>query len=323
MPLAGRDGSVMAQKRNIAVIGGGGFVGRHVHNCWHTMGVSTGTTLRFLLHRSRPDWLLADGIDVRSVDLESRASLREAFEGCQGLINLLRPDGTLRVGTIVERALGALPADPRIVLHTSSIDVYGDSAGELISETTEPAPRTPYAREHLQIERLFTTLQTSSVILRLGKVFGIGGRNLLRMAEQVGMEPAWKLAIRRALNGRRRMHLVAVEFVAAAICSLAVEQATSPNLVLITQDDEADNNFAFVQDRFATAFGRTVRHTRFAPASLLSMAGTMRARPVLDARRRFSGARMRSLSLRPPRPLCESIDRYAAHLAREWENGAG
>src|SRR5690606_21486101 len=94
-------------------------------------------------------------------------------------------------------------------------------------------------------------------VLRLGAVFGAGGRNVVGFAKEMRHAPGWKLALRRALYGDRRMHLVSVETVADALVRAALAPAPlGSQVVLVTEDAAPDNNFAYVQDCLAEAFGR-------------------------------------------------------------------
>jgi len=302
----------------IAVLAGTGFIGRHIADLWPKTA-KLNEKLRILVHRSRPDWVLQPHVQLCSVDLESRASLAAALSGCDGVINLLRPDGSGRTASIMGNVLAALPTDAQVLVHASSIDVYGKAGGRIVTEASPSVPCTPYAQEHLAMEGLVAQAFIPVTTLRLGAVFGSGGRNLLRMAHQVANEPAAKLALRRALNGRRRFHLVSVEFVAAAIVRLATREVEAPGLLLLTEDVDEDNHFAFVQSRFAAAFGRFVPRVGFAPSSLLTAAGALQGRSVVDPLRRFSNARAGGLGLSAPCSFSESIDRYAARLAHEWK----
>lgn len=305
----------------IAVLAGTGFIGRHIADLW-TAIAKPDRRLRLLVRRPPPDWAPMPHAEFYPVDLESSATLRGALSDCDGLINLLRPDGTGRTLSIVRNVLAALPSHAQAVIHASSIDVYGNAGARLVTEDSPAAPPTPYAQEHLAIEAKVARAPAPVTILRLGAVFGTGGKNLLRMAHQVASEPTAKLALRRALNGRRRFHLVSAEFVATAIIQLATRQVELPKLVLLTEDTDENNHFAFVQSRFAAAFGREIPPVGFAPPWMLGTAGMLLGRSVVDPRRRFSNARAADLGLKAPRPFSESVDRYAASLAGDLKRGA-
>ncbi|MBO0211834.1 hypothetical protein, partial [Vibrio sp. Vb0877] len=76
-----------------------------------------------------------------------------------------------------------------------------------------------------------------------------------------------------------------------AIIQLATRQVELPKLVLLTEDTDENNHFAFVQSRFAAAFGREIPPVGSAPPWMLGTAGMLLGRSIVDPRRRFSNAR--------------------------------
>jgi len=305
---------VAEHTRTIAICGGTGFVGNHILGAWNR-APQRDVQLRFLVRHEPPTWLRGDAVECRQIDFMDAESSRAALFGCNGLINLLRPDGSGGASEIITRLLGALPAELERMLHVSSIDVYGDAADSVITEATVPQPQSAYAREHLDMERAVAEAAFPSTVLRLGAVFGVGGRNLLRMAEQVAREPQWKLALRRSINGRRRFHLVGADFAAQVIVSLSQGNRPLPPVILVTEDADEDNNFAFVQERFAAAMGRRVPAVGFAPAIVLKAASGLLRRRVQDPQRRFPNTQLAALDIMPSRPFREGIDSYARHMA--------
>ncbi len=302
-----------------AVLGGTGFVGRHLALSWPAMSSSP---LRLLLHRSRPDWSRDLCSDVRDVDLSDPASLRAALAECSVLINLLRPSGD---GSVCATFSALLPhiaaADVRSLVHASSIDVYGAAPDPFVTETTIPRPLSPYEKEHLAMETLLAGALLPSAILRVGAVFGEGGRNLVPMAEQVKAEPTWKLALRRALNGGRRLHLVAVETVVDALRLLAGHSLGEPGeLILVTDDAAPENNFAHVQQRFAAAFARSIPDVGVLPPGVLRALLFARRRSATNPLRRFSGNRLKALGLDASQAFAARLDCYAALLAGDRAN---
>ncbi len=298
----------------IAVLGGTGFVGQHLAQTWNYQHQPV--ELRWLVHRSRSDWMRTVAHDIRDVNLDDARSLASAIDGCTVLINLLRPSGNGWLAATLARALPTISSKVRALVHASSIDVYGAAPDTTVTETTLPKPHTPYAHEHLRLESLVAEAAVSSSILRLGAVFGPGGRNLHAMADSVAREGDWKLAMRRALNGKRRMHLVSVETV-AEVLRLVVRHpcGVGGEILLVTEDQEVDNNFAFVQERFANAFGRRIPDLGHLPPAVLRSVSQVRRRGNFNPFRRYSGERLAMKGFAPSEPLRVRIDRYASILA--------
>lgn len=276
--------------------------------------------LRVLIHRSRPEWLQRENGGVVTVDLHDTTSLRSALEGVTCLINLLRPDGSGWMTNAMRTVLPVLTqtAVSRIV-HASSIDVYGATSTLHVTEDTDPQPSTDYEREHWEAERLVSSAAIDSCIVRPGAIFGPGGRNVVAFVSEIRSAPLTKLAMRRALYGRRRMHLVSVENVADAIAHLACCDEQEPvQRVIVTDDDEPENNFAFVQETMAEIFGRrSLDWVPELPGAILRAALLARGRAGGSPMRRFSNQTLRQSGFAPLEPFPTRLRRYVTYLRNE------
>uniref|UniRef100_A0A939S8R8 NAD(P)-dependent oxidoreductase n=1 Tax=Bradyrhizobium barranii subsp. barranii TaxID=2823807 RepID=A0A939S8R8_9BRAD len=301
----------------VVVLGGTGFVGRALAETWPAVHRRP----RYLVHRSFPRWLSDSGIRVQRVDLDDPSEVRAALAGGNVLINLLRPDGRGWYPNLLRR-LGPSFGDVglRRCVHASSIDVYAGSAQGLIDEETPVRPLSRYEEEHCEAERNIAGGFPEAAILRLGAVFGPGGRNVVSFAQEMADASFPKLALRRALYGERRMHLVSVGLVARALIHFAVDVCVdAPTVVLLTQDDDSDNNFAFVQDTLAESFGRQpLRNVPALPPAALSLALRLRGLPSQAARRRFSAQKAKGFGLRAD-GFGEALRNYARMLAVDAE----
>lgn len=298
--------------RQVVVLGGTGFIGNVLAEGWPPR-----RPLRYLVHRSRPSWLGTARVEIRQVALDDPAAVLDALRGSEVLINLLRPDGsgwypdTMRRLQPIFRESGI-----RRCIHASSIDIYAGTDATFIDEETPSRPLSPYEVEHCAAETILAAAFPETIILRLGAVFGPGGRNIVSFAKEMKHAPHWKLALRRALYGERRMHLVSVQTVCEALIQLALQgQALAMQMILITDDADPNNNFAFVQDRLAEAFGRQpLRGVPVLPARFLRLALRLRGLPGRGIQRRFSSERARKLGLRQS-GFGDALCAYARYLA--------
>ncbi|KJC42512.1 hypothetical protein UP09_18620 [Bradyrhizobium sp. LTSP885] len=241
--------------------------------------------------------------------------------GANVLINLLRPDGQGWYVDLLQRlspTFGELGL--RRCVHASSIDVYAGSAESLIDEETPVRPLSPYEKEHCEAERIIADSFPEAAILRLGAVFGRGGRNVTSFAREMAHASFPRLALRRALYGKRRMHLVSVGLVARALAHFALKvRVDVPTVVLLTQDDDPDNNFAFLQDTLAERFGRhSLCNVPALPPAALRLALRLRGLPSQAVNRRFSAQKIRGLGLTPD-GFGEALRAYARMLAVDSE----
>ncbi|WP_416193372.1 NAD-dependent epimerase/dehydratase family protein [Nitrobacter sp. TKz-YC01] len=300
----------------VVVLGGTGFVGRALAKTW-----PAAHRPRYLVHRSFPDWLSDSGIAVQRVDLDDPGNVRAALAGCNVLINLLRPDGHGWYPDLLRRLGPSFrEAGLRRCVHASSIDVYAGSDQALIEEETPVQPLSPYEKEHCETERIIAGAFPEAAILRLGAVFGPGGRNVVSFAHEMVHASFPKLALRRALYGERRMYLASADVVARALAHFALDvHIDGCIVVLVTQDDDPDNNFAFLQDTLAESFGRqSLRNVPALPPATLSLALRLRGLPSQVVGRRFSAQKAKSFGLRTD-GFGEALRNYARMLAAEAE----
>lgn len=270
----------------IAVLGGTGMIGQALAAHWPA---EEQRRLRLLFRKTQPRSRPAANIEHRQVDIGSTEDLVLALNGATTVIDLLRPSGDGSRCAAARRLGEAVKASGvRRVIHVSSIDVYGKAGSSVVDAATPPQPDTDYAREHLAAEQLAESRSVSTILLRLGAVFGPGSRNLVAMAREAASAPAWRLAARRALNGSRRFHLVSLETVVEILLA-TVDAADPPSRLVVTDDAAPENNFAYVQDLVIAACGRpSISSTPVLPRPVLRAALALRGYSPSLAYRRFS-----------------------------------
>jgi nucleoside-diphosphate-sugar epimerase len=278
--------------------------------------------LRLLLHRGRPDWVGRHPVDAVAVDLEQHDALVRGLEQADAVINMLRPDGNGWHEAAASRLIAAATAaNVTRYVHVSSIDVYGSAGAERLDEDSPIEPQTPYEREHAAAEALAlrSADRLDLGIVRLGAVFGVGGRNIVAFADAMRQAHPLVLSARRSLYGERRMHLISVEAVAHILFFLStVRHRLGGRVYLAVDDDEPGNNFATIHDELADAFGRPRRHwLPQLPPALLKALLALRGRSNANPMRRFSSARLADLGFNHDRMFSERLHAYVKVLARE------
>lgn len=107
--------------------------------------------------------------------------------------------------------------EPRKIIYLSSTAVYGDCAGQLIDETTEPLPTTARGRRRLDAEQLLrqwgALRGVAVVILRVSGIYGPGRFPLqrIRAGEPVLREDLAPLSNRIHADDLARVCLAALE----------------------------------------------------------------------------------------------------------------
>jgi UDP-glucose 4-epimerase len=162
----------------IAVIGGTGFIGRHL---LERLTAEAPDHVRVFVHQSVPDWLgEVRSAEVVRGDLLQPASLGPLLEGVTTVINLagqVSEDVDEYQGVNLRGMVGFAQACVkhriRRVIHGSSALVYGNVLDA--SEETPCRPISPYATMKLAAEEILTGLLPPAVellSLRLSNVYG-------------------------------------------------------------------------------------------------------------------------------------------------------
>jgi nucleoside-diphosphate-sugar epimerase len=260
---------------------------------------------------------------VRIVDDEDR--LVEAVSGSAVVINLLRPSGDGWMRAVTARIVSqAADAGIRRLLHCSSIDVYGSATADWIDEGTDPQPRTAYEREQFAAEETAVLAPVETCIVRLGAVFGPGGRNVIAFEQEARKAPLIKLMARRAAYGVRRLHLVSVEKVADVLRFLALtERSLHGERILVTDDDALENNFAFLQDTLLRTCGRRgLSWVPPLPHSMIAIGMRLRGRSNSNPRRRFAATKLAALGFQSDETFRTRLEGYAELLGRQDPSAA-
>jgi nucleoside-diphosphate-sugar epimerase len=198
----------------------------------------------------------------------------------------------------------------RRLVHVSSIDVYGTTPGTLIDERSACRPETAYQRaKHACEETVAAATAYEVVVLRPAAVFGPGGRNLESLAQRV-LRQSWpRRYVRACAMGRRRMHAVDVEYVAAAAQWAATAKLAEPaERFIVAQDEEAQNNYASLEAFFVQRLGRAAYPL---PPFSVPVGVQQVALRMAEPQRRYSSAKLAARGFRGPRPFAEALAEYA------------
>ncbi|MCX5724571.1 MAG: NAD-dependent epimerase/dehydratase family protein [Nitrospirae bacterium] len=164
----------MANK-TIALIGGTGFIGRHL------LDALTARPTRVLVHRGQPAWLShLPHAELVEGDIFDPASLDRLLRGCKVLINLTgQVEGPVdryldvNVKGTINLAQACIRARVPRVIHASSALVYGDALNA--TEENHCHPISPYAAMKCAAEEIMHSLlgpTTEVMCFRLSNVYG-------------------------------------------------------------------------------------------------------------------------------------------------------
>jgi nucleoside-diphosphate-sugar epimerase len=232
----------------LAIVGASSFIGLHFLNT-----VQAELVVRALSRNPNPGWAQGrSNLQLVSGDLLDQDSLNELVAPESIVINMAYLESeSLENNLKAMRNLAEICAQKKVkrVIHCSTVMVCGDTSTHQIDENTPCLPRTEYETIKFQTEQLWLsyTDQFEVAILRPSAVFGVGGKNLLKLKNDLKNGPLLSNYIKSCLCNKRSMNLVSVENVVAALQFLMQVEKLSENIFIISDDDAQNNNYRYVE----------------------------------------------------------------------------
>ncbi len=242
-------------RHDVAIIGASGYIGRHLVarlRCLSEVRVRA-------FCRSRQQ-----GLDVFGSGDDNLEIIYGSLDCLESLCNLLVPGctvinlvylwnrGETENLTVISNLTNACK-DKHVkrLIHCSTAAVVGRSSENLITECTPSRPITEYGITKLKIENAISAAALGNFevsILRPTAVFGPDGEPLKKLAADLVAGNRLLNYLKSCLFGNRRMNLVHVTNVVAAISFLISRQESIDREIFIVSDDDAiANNFAEVE----------------------------------------------------------------------------
>ncbi|NOT13879.1 MAG: NAD(P)-dependent oxidoreductase [Methylococcaceae bacterium] len=241
--------------KTIAITGTSGFIGKHLVAELLRLG---NFRIKLLSRNRNRDFndLIGSGvqIEITEGDLLEPTSLHGFLEqGCT-VVNLvyLRDAGEADNITAVTNLLEACKsANVRRLVHCSTAEVVGRVNDNLVTESTLCRPITQYGMTKIKIENAILAAAKAHfdiVLLRPTAVFGPGGMNLEKLTNDLITKNWLKNYIKSCLFDRRRMNLVSIANVVAAIIFLINRtEIFNGEIFIVSDDNNPANNFADVE----------------------------------------------------------------------------
>ena len=247
----------------IAILGASGYIGRHLvaHLILHG-----GYRVKVLSRKHRADLTKSEwpsGVNVCQGDMQDLKSLQMFLEPNCIVVNLVYLwESGESVNLAVTKNLLSACKDAQVerLIHCSTAAVVGRVAEDKITEGTACRPISEYGITKLKVEKLIVAAAAGfdTVVLRPTGVFGIGGEPLKKLAGDLATGSPFKNYLKSCLFGKRRMNLVHISNVVAAVTFLIDRIERLNGQVFIVSDDNAlNNNFADIELKLMGALGST------------------------------------------------------------------
>jgi nucleoside-diphosphate-sugar epimerase len=302
---------------NICVLGGTGFIGKHLLNFLKTENVS-----RIIVLSRQKDkvWDYPENVEIVVGDLLDVDSLIYFLRSRAIVINLaFLKNESEEVNVKAAENLGraCVEVGVRRLIHCSTAVVVGKNNDDVITEETACSPVTEYEQTKFEIENILLknlAHMCEVVIVRPTAVFGAGGKNLLKHAEDLINEFRLTRMIKASLYAKRRLNLVDVRNVVEAILFLGrYEGDVCGQSFLVSDDDSEMNNYYDVTRLLCQHLGLRepyIIHFPFQPLILrllLSVSGRSNTNP----KRIYSSEKLMRLGFKRPVPPQEGIKKFA------------
>lgn len=249
--------------QTIAIIGSSGYIGKHLVAhlvSWH------GGRIKVLTRRAKSDSVNRSWpkeVEVVPGDLQDTRSLLRLLEpGCI-VVNLfyLWNSGERVNLALTENLLAACKiSQVRRLIHCSTAAVVGRVPDDEVFENTSCNPISEYGVTKLKIERLIIASAADgrfdAAIVRPTGVFGPGGAPLKKLANDLVSGNRLRNYLKSSLFGKRRMNLVHIANVVAALRFLIEHPDDFAGGIFIVSDDcSSSNNFLDIENALQNSLG--------------------------------------------------------------------
>lgn len=306
--------------QTIAIVGSSGYIGKHL--VADLVSLRCGR-IKVLARRAKRDSVNSswpNEVEVVQGDLHDTQSLLELFEpGCI-VVNLvyLWNSGERVNLAITENLLAACKiSQVRRLIHCSTAAVVGRVPDDDILESTSCKPITEYGVTKLKIERLIIDAANGSfdaAIVRPTGVFGPGGEPLRKLANDLIFGNRVRNYLKSSLFGKRRMNLVHITNVVAAVRFFIQYLGDLDGGIFIVSDDRSSsNNFADIENTLMRSLGcsRYIFPRIPLPMGLLALLLWALRRNNINPRCNYSQGKLDDLGFRSPVTFEDGLKEYA------------
>jgi nucleoside-diphosphate-sugar epimerase len=306
----------------VAITGATGYIGKHL--VADLVGAG-GYGVRILSRDKQRDLIsetFDPSVEIIEGDINDTGALQSLLKpGCTvvNLVYLWEAGEAVNLES-TRRLLNACTTE-RVgrLIHCSTAAVSGRVDDEHIDEKTPCRPITEYGITKLKIEEAILEESRGhfdAVILRPTAVFGVNGEPLKKLTNDLVHGNRWRNYAKSCLFGNRRMNLVHVANVVAAMIFL-IQSATQfeSETFIVSDDEEKNNNFASVE----RSLMQILRINEYPlprlklPLGILSSLLTMLGRNNVNPRCNYDSGKLRLLGFKPPVSFEDGLAEYA-----EW-----
>lgn len=304
----------------IAVIGASGYVGKHLIAELAKIGNYRVKVLTRKSSKISDSLVWPVNIEIVEADLQDTASLEGFLEpGCT-VINLayLWHAGERGNLTAIRNLLDACKnTKVARLIHCSTSIVVGASSEALITENTPCSPTTTYELTKYKLEHEVlkgATGNFDSVILRPTSVFGPDAPPIRKLTDDLVRGNRCLNYLKSCFLGRRRMNLVPIKNLVAAVLFMVNHQdEINGEVFIVSNDDELGNNFADIERTLISQLnckGHIFMPIPF-PYSILNLAFKLLGKKTIKPSCNYSPEKLKKFGFSNPVSFNEGLLEYA------------
>lgn len=238
----------------VAVTGASGYIGRHLVAQLRQQGNLRIKILTRQKDQSLPASQLGSRVEIVQGNLFIPDSLKNFLEpGCTVVHLAYLQGGEKRenLAATVNLIEACRKAEIKRLIHCSTAAVVGRVADNMITEETVCRPLSEYGITKLEIENTVVASGNGNFdigILRPTSVFGPEGGSLKKLIGNLTARKTLRNYLKSCLFNKRRMNLVhVVNVVAAIIFMIEYEKNLDGGIFIVSEDDNSKNNFGDVE----------------------------------------------------------------------------
>ncbi len=316
-------------KNLVVIIGASSFIGRHLvrelkkHSIYRVLALTSSNEKLKQLKEFRT------GVNVGVCDVLEAGALDEFIEEDCVVINLafMSEAGEKLNLELVSHVLDSCNrVKVKRLIHCSTAEVYGRSKSKPVFETSDCCPVTGYAKTKLKLEEHILNTNEKSfecVILRPTAVFGVGGKNLIFLMDNILRGNHLLNYFRSCLYGKRRMNLVFVDNVIASIIYLMGYVKNIDNEIFSISDDQcSSNNYHDIEIYLINNFNvsKLLFPRIHVPSYILSLLLLFLRRDNIDPDRIVSIEKLTSIGFKKPIRFEEGLSLYSKWYGLKYIN---
>lgn len=304
----------------VAITGASGYIGKHLVAQLRQRGDVRIKVLTRSRGRSPGVFDFGANVEVVEGDLHVPESLHNFLEPDCTVVHLAYLQGggeTENLGATANLLQACRVAGIRRLIHCSTAAVVGRVPDNLITEDTTCNPVSEYGITKLKIENAVLDAGTGLfdvVILRPTSVVGPEGGSLKKLAADLIARKDIRNYLKACLFSKRRMNLVHVDNVVAAIVfTIEYPSYFSGATYIVSEDDNIKNNFFDVEKFLMRELGLGEYRVPpvLLPLELLSFILKVLGRNNINPRCSYDPTKLLGLGFRRPLGFEDGLKKYS------------